>query len=400
MVDARFAPIEPSGSGAASKIPGSRVIVLLLSAALRWRYLDFQTAMTTRTKAQGRADAIEVFRKELASLETEGVLRLSPEQREALTRHHDRLLTDYAREFDIDRDVRSRQLSWGMRIASLLGALALAASVYFLFKQFWGAFPDTVQVGVLVVATLGTFGATLVVQSRDPTGYFTKLAAMVAFACFVLNITLLGQIYNITPSDKALLPWAAFALMLAYLCDLRLLLGAGLLCIVAFIAARAGSWGGIYWIHFGERPENFFPAAAAIFALPLLVRHARFDQFPPVYRLVGLLALFLPVLVLSHWGRGSYVDLPPKTVEGFYQIIGFAFSAGALWLGLRRQWAETTHTGIVFFVIFLYTKFYDWWWELLPKYLFFLVLGLTAVLILLMIRRLRVREGNEPEPSP
>jgi uncharacterized membrane protein len=43
----------------------------------------------------------------------------------------------------------------------------------------------------------------------------------------------------------------------------------------------------------------------------------------------------------------------------------------------------------VFFVIFLYTKFFDWWWESMPKYLFFLILGLLAILFLLVIRRLR-----------
>jgi len=47
------------------------------------------------------------------------------------------------------------------------------------------------------------------------------------------------------------------------------------------------------------------------------------------------------------------------------------------------------NTGVTFFVVFLYTKFFDWWWDALPKYLFFLVLGLAAVLILLVLRRLR-----------
>jgi uncharacterized membrane protein len=47
------------------------------------------------------------------------------------------------------------------------------------------------------------------------------------------------------------------------------------------------------------------------------------------------------------------------------------------------------NTGMTFFVIFLYTKFFDWWWEIMPKYLFFLVLGLTAILLLLVLRRLR-----------
>jgi len=354
----------------------------------------------SRNTAQRRADQIHQFRKELDLLGTEGVLRLSEDQRQSLDDHHERLLADLASEFDIDGDMRSRQLSWGMRIASLLGALALAASVFFLFRQFWGLFSESVQVGILAIASLATFAATLITRQRDATGYFTKLCAMVAFACFVLNVAMIGQIFNITPSDKALLPWAVYALLLAYLCDLRLLLGAGLICLLAFIAARVGTWSGVYWIHFGERPENFLPAALALFVLPTLFRHARHDQFPAVYRLVGLLAFFLPALILSHWGRGSYLAWPVATIEYVYQIAGFVFGALVIWLGLRRQWTEAANTGVVFFVIFLYTKFYDWWWEVMPKYLFFLVLGLTAVLVLLVMKRLRRPAGFAGREMP
>jgi uncharacterized membrane protein len=242
---------------------------------------------------------------------------------------------------------------------------------------------------MLLAATFGTFGATFAIQRRDPTGYFTKLAAMVAFACFVLNIAMLGQIFNITPSDKALLPWAGLALLLAYACDLRLLLGDGILCLVAFIAARTGTWSGMYWLHFGERPENFFPAAAAMFLVPQFVDHRRFHGFAVIYRVFGLLALFLPMLVLANWGDISYLDFDYSLVRGFYQILGFASTAGGIWLGIRRHWPEVVNTGVVFFVIFLYTKFYDWWWEIMPKYLFFLVIGLSAVLLLVVFKRLR-----------
>ncbi len=349
---------------------------------------------STRNSAQQRADEIRIFRREQQRLEAEGVLQLSAVQRQEIVAHHESLLADLAQTFDIDRDVRSRQLSWGMRIASLLGALALAASVFFLFRQFWGLFSETAQVSILIAASLATLGATVFIRAREATGYFTKLAAMVAFACFVLNVVMIGQIFNITPSDKALLPWAIYGLLLAYLCDLRLLLAAGLLCLMAFMAARVGTWSGIYWIHFGERPENFIPAALALFVLPQFFRHPGFEQFPAVYRLIGLLSFFLPVLILSHWGNGSYLDWPASTIENLYQLGGFAVSAAAIWLGLRRSWAETVNTGVSFFVIFLYTKFYDWWWELLPKYLFFLILGLTAVLVLLVMKRLR---RNEPE---
>ncbi|HEY5292425.1 MAG TPA: DUF2157 domain-containing protein [Burkholderiales bacterium] len=359
--------------------------------------------MTTlsRTEAQQRADEIRVFRRELDRLEREHILALTEEQRRAVAGHHDGLLARYTQAFDIDRDVQARQLSLGMRIASFLGALALAASVFFLFYQFWGLFAATTQVAVLLSASLGVFAATVWIQGKDASGYFTKLAAMVAFACFVLNIAMLGQIFNITPSDNALIAWAALALLLAYNCDLRLLLAAGILCIIAFVSARTGTWSGMYWLYFGERPENFFPAAAALFLVPQFIRHDRYAGFAAVYRVFGLLALFLPMLVLANWGQASYLYLDPKVIQGFYQILGFAGSAGAIWLGARRNWPEVLNTGVTFFVVFLYTKFFDWWWEIMPKYLFFLVLGLTAVLLLFVLRRMRtvavkLFKGNKP----
>lgn len=356
-----------------------------------------------RSEAQRRADEIAIFQVELERLDSEGVLRLDAAQQQAVREHHAALLASFAGRFDIDRDAQARQLSLGMRVASFLGALALAASVFFLFYQFWGNFDETAQVAILLGAALASLGLTVWIQTRDASGYFTKLAAMVAFACFVLNLTMLGQIFNITPTDRALLPWAALAFLLAYACDLRLLLAAGICCVIAFVAARVGEWGGIYWLHFGERPENFFPVAALLFAVPALLEHRRLSGFAAIYRIFGLLSLLLPMLVLGHWGYGSYLanyDIEARSIEGAYELAGFVASALAIWIGARRQWPDTVNTGITFFVIFLYTKFFDWWWEIMPKYLFFLVLGLAAILILLVLKRLRRIGHGATEAAP
>lgn len=357
-------------------------------------------SVRSKTAAQQRTDRIEAFNAELAQLAQDNVLTLTPEQRKAVADHHAGLLAQYSAAYDVDKTRQEKQLSWGMRIVSFLGALALSASVFFLFYQYWGGFSTAVQVTILIAAAVASFLATVAVSARDRSGYFTKLAALVCFACFVLNISMLGQIFNITPSDHALLLWGALAFLLAYACEMRLLQAAGILCLIAWLAARIGTWGGVYWVHFGERPENFLPAALALFLLPHLVDHRRYTGFAATYHVFALLALFLPILILSNWGYASYLDFEPAMIEGGYQIAGFVLSAAAIAFGLRQGWGEVVNTGTIFFVIFLYSKFFDWWWEAMPKYLFFLVLGLTAVLCLLILRRLRGLGEARAEAAP
>ena len=343
----------------------------------------------SRSDAQQRVDDIRVFRDELARVEAQGVLRLDDAQQSALRRYHDTLLATLQAGFDVDRSARAKQLSLGMRIASFIGALALAASAFFLFYNVWGYLSTPLQVATVTGMALATFALTIAIARRDASGYFTKLAALEAFACFVLDIAMLGEIFDITPSDKALLPWAAYAFLLAYAFELRLLLVAGIVCLLAFVSARVGSWSGMYWICFGERPEDFFPAAIAIMLVPQWLDQRRFAGFAATWRVLGMLALFLPMLVLANWGTVSYLELDRNLVQGLYQMLGFAGTAALVWLGARRGWKEMVDTGVALFVIFLYTKFFDWWWEWMPKYVFFLVLGLAAVLLLVVFKRLR-----------
>jgi uncharacterized membrane protein len=351
--------------------------------------------MDNKQQAQQRADQIRAFRDELELLESGAVLRLAAEQRDAVARYHDDLLNSLAAQFDIDTSSRQKQLSAGMKIASFIGALALAASVFFLFYQFWGYFTTPVQVAVLIAAPLLTLLLTWWVSGREATGYYAKLLGMVSFACFVLNLVMLGQIFNITPSDKALLAWAAYGFLLAYAFDVRLLLAAGILALAGFIAARTGTWSGLYWLSVGERPENFLVPALLIFATPLLLKHRTRTGFDAIYRVFGCLLFLIPVLVLSNWGYGSYLGWDIPVIEGFYQVLGFAVSAGLMALGLRRQWPDVVNTGNSFFVLFLYTKFFDWWWDIMPKYLFFLVIALVSLLLLVVYQRIRLHSRME-----
>ena len=348
-------------------------------------------------EAQRRADRIRSFRDELRQVEAEEILLLTDAQRERLGRYHDETLRDLAGRFDVDTTDAQKQMSWGMRIASFLGALALCAAVFLFFRRFWGLLSTPAQVAVLLAAPILGLLGTHFAARRDRTLYFASILGLVAFGCFVLNLMMFGDIFNITPSPKAFLPWAAFGFLLAYTYGPRILLAAGILALSGWLSATTGTWSGCYWLSFGERPENFLVAGAVLLAIPIVPHRDRPD-FPPIYRIFGLLGFFLPILVLANWGDTSYMMLAHKTVESFYQIAGFVVAGLAIAFGIRRGFREVTNLGCTFFVIDLYTKFFDWWWDWMPKYLFFLILGGVAVGLLLLLKRLRALSlGARPE---
>ena len=203
-------------------------------------------------------------------------------------------------------------------------------------------------------------------------------------------------IFNITPSQNAFLAWGAFALILAYGYGLRLLLIAGMGCLLAYLSATVGTWSGCYWLSFGERPENFIGAGALLTLVPLIPHH-RHPKFADSYRIFGLLTMFIAILILANWGSISYLPWSKEAIEYGYQTLGFLLAGGVIALGIRRRWAGVANLGSTFFILYLYTKLFDWWWDWLPKYLFFLLLGLIAVGLLLILQRLR-KIGREVHP--
>ncbi len=347
--------------------------------------------MDNKQQAQERADQIQAFSEEVRLLRAGEILQLDEEQYAAIRRYHDKLLTALTKKYDIDTSSRQKQLSAGMKIASFSGALALAASVFFFFYQFWGYLSTPAQVSILIGAPLLSLYVTHRVAQKEVTGYFAKLLAMLSFACFVLNLVMLGQIFNVTPSENAFLVLAVFGMLLAYSYDVRLLLGLGIVCFAGFVAARTATWTGLFWLSFGNRPENFFMPGLMVFTAPLWLSVQSYSGFAPIYRVLGCLFLLVPILVLSNWGDGSYLYWDRNIIEGVYQLLGFAISAGLVALGLRKGWSDVINTGNIFFVLFLYSKMFDWWWELMPKYLFFLLIALSSILLLFAYKRMRIQ---------
>lgn len=347
------------------------------------------TDFSHKSQAQARADQIRAYQAEVELLAQVGLLDVQAAPHPAIAHYHQQQLGELRNQQDIDLSDKAKQLSLGMQIVSFLGAAALAASVFFLFYQYWGYFSTAAQVVILSLAPLLAFIAAVAVRQRDTSGYYAKLAALVSFACFVLQVVMLGQIFNMTPSPNALALFAGYGFLLAYLLQVRLLLVAAMACTFSFIGAKTGTWGGGYWIYFGENPENFLLPALLLFAVPVLFKQRNYHGFASLYQQLSAIAFFIAVLILSNWGDTSYLPWNSSVIEGVYQVIGFAGAALLVVYGLRSGQSHLMLTGNVFFALFLFTKFFDWWWDWLPKYVFFFLVALTAILAMLIFNRLR-----------
>jgi uncharacterized membrane protein len=340
---------------------------------------------------QQRADRLRAFRRQLQELEREKVLELTPEQRAQLDVHIEKTLTELASQFDVDTTDSQRQISLGLKIASALGGIALCAAVVLFLARYMGYWPTSLQAVVLVaIPILLTVGAEFAAR-RERTLYYAALISIVAFAAFVANLSMLGMIFNLAPTPNALAVWGLFGLALAYHFGIRLVLAAGLVSVLGWITATMNSWRGWWWVEFEKHPEELMLAGLLLAVIPLFIKHVRRTDFPAVYRFVGMIAFFVTMLFLSVDGQGSYLPLRDTTVEHFYQMFGVVAAAAAVWIGIRQNWTGVVYTGTAFFTIFLFFRLIDWWWDWMPKYLFFLLIGLVAIGLVAVFKRLRAR---------
>jgi hypothetical protein len=338
--------------------------------------------------AQQRADRIAAFRDELAELRRAGLVELREGELAQIDAFHGRVLRDLVERYDVDTSDRGKQLSLGLRLVSLVGALAFAASAFFLLYRIWGLITPAARVAILAVAPIASVAATAVIGARERSRYFTAMAAMFAFACMTLNVTLLGVTFSLQSTPLTLLGCGLFATLLAYGWRLKLLLTTGLLALAWFGAALIQQAAGGYWAEALAYPESVLIPGAVLLALSFVHRPAA-PGFSLIYRLLGMVLVLVPMVLLAHWGWFSYLPLGERTIEVAYQVLGFGASAAAIWLGVRDRAREVAYFGAVLFIVLLYLKFVDWMWDWMPKYLFFLIVAAVATGAVVALNRLR-----------
>ena len=356
----------------------------------------------SKDDAQRRADQISAFRAELAELEREGAA-LDPRQLATIAAHHDTVLRSLARDFDVDRGEREKRMSTGMRLASLFGAAALTAAVVSFVYRIWGTLATGPQVALLTAAPLVATLGMIVAGRLERTRYVSSIFAIVACAAIVLQTVMLGTLFNLRSSPHVAAVWAAFALAVAIPWRFGVLFAFGVAAAMVYPAAVAVDLAGYYWMAVVERPEIVaLPAGLVLIALSRLkhrtssltvagVRVTVPRELVPWARAVLLLIVLGTILVLSATGAVSILPFDEEAIKVAYQLLAVVASVVTIGLGLRHGLVDVVNIGSLFTGMFLLLRFVDWWWDWMPKYLFFLILTAVALAWLWGLRLARRR---------
>jgi hypothetical protein len=155
-----------------------------------------------------------------------------------------------------------------------------------------------------------------------------------------------------------------------------------------------------------------YPLRFVVFGLVLVAACAAlrnkkwFAYFSEQTYVVGLIYLFLSLWMLSIFGNLGNLDrwYQIKQISLFYWgIIALAFAVGFLLYGLKTKDDISREFGITFLIIFIYTKYFEYFWDHTNKTLFFAILAGSFWLIgrkAEKIWNLKSKESNKLDISP
>lgn len=345
-----------------------------------------------------------------------------------------------------------RKLGRGVTILINLGAIALAAGLLIFFASNWIEFGRAAKIGSLLALTLFFYMAGFEL-TRQGRGSFPKLGvALVFLGCvmFGADIVLLALIYDLTATHawSLLIQWTAW-MAIAYVVRSRLVLFLALLGVVAWFGAEVGyCWGG-YWLYLG-RPFHFIGVGICLLGVGGVHAWRGRRDFAAAWALVGLLLVYLSTLILSifdlqksfrfdtttagplvwllfvapyvlalgalaaihlRWRRTMLTDPPVLVVlfllvlmtlasviaithqsrELWFVLLLTLLTSAGIYLGIAWESPVFLNTSLAFFAVNCYTRFYEYFWDAMPKSLFFIVGGAALILGGVFVERMRRR---------
>ena len=339
-----------------------------------------------------RARQVLTWREEEAALAREGVVRADDPTLTAIRAHHDALLAGFASAGNVDLTREEERLSAGMRLATMLGAAALSIAWAMLASSLWQGLGPAAKLAMVWVPALALLPATGVAALREPSGYIANIVGTVGTIAMAMAGFATFDMHGMDSPRIPFLLFGAYGLFVAYRYRLVLPL------LVAIVGAGAFVWSleaMLLRSPVNDTFEHLEPLILVGLGAYLVGATRRGDPpaFSLVWRLAGIVAMVFPLLLLGLTTDGSWFGRG-HTSELIYQLVGLLAFVAMVWLGLRRDDVILARGGATALVLFLFFRMVDWFWEAIPDWLFFLLMGGLAFGVLLVLRAVRERQRD------
>jgi uncharacterized membrane protein len=368
--------------------------------------------------------------QEMARWQAEGLI--TPEQK-------GRILECYRRVEEIEQKAGPGKL---ITTISVLGSILVGVGVLLFIASNWSEIPRWGKLGIIFSSMLTShcLGYYLRYEKENYPKVGASLI-LLGSIIFGAGIFLIAQIYNVTVHyPNGPLMWGLAVLPLAYLLRFKSLMTLALFDLFLWLGMELSfRTSGDYWLSHLQMVVVYFTAGIMVWRVGLAHRGKSFlRDISGAYIVVGVVVAFASAFILTfdiHRGKLGSPDL-----LSFYLVIGILFAAaaafhvvfgekeagwkvelatlsaliggflvlavffpeietgrgeitsrlmfnlvfaagiiGIICLGYVRRYPPYINVGLLFFVLDVIARYFDFFWKLLPRSLFFIGGGLILL---------------------
>lgn len=178
--------------------------------------------------------------------------------------------------------------------------------------------------------------------------------------------------------------------------------GGGLLSLLVWFGAFT-TWQNDHNMFLGMNyPMRFTLFGLIIAAIGLTIHRVKqLADFQRLTYISGLLIFLCGLWAVSVFGNFGYLDEWAKVRQTYVIAYSVAFgivSAGVFYYGLKQHDHVTRDLGLVFLLLNLYSRYFEFFWDSMNKGIFFLLLALSFWLIGRRIEQRKKRGVNKKLP--
>ena len=272
--------------------------------------------------------------------------------------------------------------------AIAIGSLIVDDAVINWIKNLYET-PDIVISILSAVAAVGLFYLGRKREKQFPEQIFSNEATIFLGVFFTASsIAYLGKTFDNGSGHYSILFLVSVFVygFLAYRMNSRLIWLFALVSLGSWFGTETGyqtNWA-LYFLGMNYPLRFVLFGLLLVGACHLLKGRKWFAYFWELTYVVGMLYLFMSLWLLSIFGNYGSLDVwwQIKQISLFYWGIISAVVAGLFMLyGLKYKEVIAREFGITFLIIFLYTKYFEYFWDHTNKTLFFAILALSFWLI-------------------